>query len=51
MRRGVGDEKIGLVLVLVFLEKIDGPLGEVVGGVPVFFLGRVIRSIFRSSKQ
>ena len=44
MRRRVGDiEKIGFILILVFLEKINGPLGEVVGGVPVFFLGSIIR--------
>jgi len=42
MRCRVGDvEKIGFVLVLVFLEKINCPLGKVVGGVPVFFLPRI----------
>ena len=47
MRRRVGDiEKIGFILILVFLEKINCPLGEVVGGVPVFFLGSVIREHF-----
>ena len=28
----------------VLLKKIDRPLGEVVGGVPVLFLGRVVRN-------
>ena len=47
MRCRVGDiEKIGFILILVFLEKINGPLGEIVGGVPVFFLGSVIRKHF-----
>ena len=47
MRCGVGDiEKIGFILILVFLEKTDGPFGKVVGGVPVFFLGSVIREHF-----
>ena len=47
MRCRVGDiEKIGFILILVFLEKTDGPLGEIVGGVPVFFLGSVIREHF-----